>query len=78
MGADQAKATWVFMMLSALSKELKLSPTAFVGLTRDHDLIGFLFANYDLLHFYDNDYVVADALRHIRTSGSSHAAAPTL
>jgi len=71
MGLEQTQATWVFFMLTAVRRRLGLTPAAFAGLVRDHGLIGFLFDHYELLHFYDNDYIVDDVLRHIEASESA-------
>lgn len=49
-------------MLTAVRRRLGLTHEAFVPFARRHGLIRFLFANHELLHYYDNDYVVDDVL----------------
>jgi hypothetical protein len=41
----------------------------FNELVERYGLIAFLFRNYELLHYYDNDYMVNDTLRYIRQQG---------
>ncbi|MDR1214697.1 MAG: DUF3791 domain-containing protein [Propionibacteriaceae bacterium] len=63
MGKEQATATWVFFMLTAVRRRLGLTPSEFVRYAQEHGLIRFLFDHYELLHYYDDDYVVDDVLR---------------
>ncbi|MDR1294979.1 MAG: DUF3791 domain-containing protein [Bifidobacteriaceae bacterium] len=65
MDKGQATATWVFFMLTAVRRRLDLEPAAFIPYCQRHRLIRFLFDNHELLHLYDNDYVVDDVLRHV-------------
>jgi hypothetical protein len=76
MSEEQAQATWVFAMLTATRKRLRLSPKAFAPLVSRHDVIGYLFANHDLLHFYDTTCVVDDILGHMAARDGTQDAIP--
>jgi len=65
MSKDQVVATWVFFMLTAVRKRLGMSMVDFVPYALARGLVRFLFDNYELLHYYDNDYIVDDALRYV-------------
>ncbi|MDR0853850.1 MAG: DUF3791 domain-containing protein [Clostridiales Family XIII bacterium] len=38
-------------------------------LQQNYKLSDFLLAQYELLHYYDNDYIIEDILRYIRDQG---------
>jgi len=65
MGNEQQTATWTFMMLTAIRKRLGLSRSSFLPVAEKYRLIRFLMEQYELLHYYDNDYIVDDVLRYI-------------
>jgi hypothetical protein len=64
--SEQKTTTWVFHTISLLRRALHMDWDQFNELTEQYDLISFLFKNYELLHYYDNDYIVNDTLRYIR------------
>ena len=53
------------MMLTAIRKRLGLSRSSFLPVAEKYRLIRFLMEQYELLHYYDNDYIVDDVLRYI-------------
>jgi hypothetical protein len=67
--SEQKTATWVFHTISVLRRALHMDWGQFNGLVERYGLIAFLFKNCELLHYYDNDYIVNDTLRHIRQQG---------
>ncbi|MDR1422339.1 MAG: DUF3791 domain-containing protein [Coriobacteriales bacterium] len=69
MSAAQTMAIWMFYMLSLLKRRLGLTWDEFDGIRREYGLSTFLLEHYELLHYYDNDYVVDDTLRYIREQG---------
>jgi len=71
MGKDQHIATWAFMIVTALCRHLDLPRSAFVPLAQKYNVIGFLFDQYELLHYYDNSYVVDDVMRYIEEQGGN-------
>jgi len=74
MGKEQQIATWLFLMLTALRKRLCLSQAELLPVVQEHGLVGFLVGHYELLHFYDNDYVVDDILMRIDEQGGDTSA----
>jgi hypothetical protein len=70
MGQEQAVATWVFVMLTAMRKHLGLSVAEFVPLVDRYALIRFLYDNHELLHYYGNEHVVAELSRHAGEQGA--------
>ena len=71
MGKDQQIATWVFMIMTAFRKRCGLSQSDFVPMAKRYGLVGFLMEHYELLHYYDNEYIVNDVLRYISEQGGS-------
>lgn len=71
MGIGQQTATWTFMMLTAIRKRFGLSRDGFIPIAEKYGLIGFLMDQYELLHYYDNDYIVDDVVRYIEEQGGS-------
>ena len=69
MEKEQQTATWIFMLISAMRKRFGLSLQEFLPFAKKYDIVRFLAKNYELLHYYDNDYVVDDVLRHIEEQG---------
>ena len=73
MENKQQTATWAFMMLTAVRKRFGLSRPDFLPVAEKYGLIRFLMDQYELLHYYDNDYIVDDVLRYIEEQdGNSH------
>jgi predicted RNA-binding protein associated with RNAse of E/G family len=52
-------------------KNCGLSGDQFMALARKYRIIYFLTDNYDLLHYYDNSYVVDDVKRYIAEQGGT-------
>jgi hypothetical protein len=69
MEKQQAIATWVNFMLLDIKKHCRLTHSEFLVLNEKYNIIDFLVENYDLLHYYDNDYIVDDTIRYVRESG---------
>jgi hypothetical protein len=66
MGKEQQKATWVFFMMAALRKRRGIVLPELVRLEKRYHIISFLMNHYELLHYYDNDYIVSDIENYIR------------
>jgi hypothetical protein len=56
-------------MLSLLRRRSGLTWNDFDEIQIKYGLSAFLLKQYDLLHYYDNDYIMADTLRHIKEQG---------
>ena len=69
MGKEQQIVTWIFMMLTAMKKRFDLSLPELISVTKEYGVVRFLADQYELLHYYDNDYIVDDVLRHIEEQG---------
>jgi hypothetical protein len=67
--SEQQTTMWVFHTMSLLRKALGMDWEQFNGLVEQYGLITFLFKNHELLHYYDNGYIVDDTLRYIRQQG---------
>jgi len=74
MSSEQQKTTWIFFMLTAIRKRLGIALSEFVPIEKKFGLISFLFSNYELLHYYDNDYIVNDTLKYIEEQGGDASA----
>jgi hypothetical protein len=69
MSTAQVTATWMFYMLSLLRRRMGLTWNEFDEIQIKYSLAAFLLKQYDLLHYYDNDYIMDDTLRHIKEQG---------
>lgn len=69
MGKEQQKTTWIFMILTATRKRLGLTYANFVPIVVQNGVIPFLWEQYELLHYYDNDYIINDTIRYIEEKG---------
>jgi hypothetical protein len=69
MSAAQVTATWTFYMLALLKKHLSLTWDEFDLIQNEYRLVAFLVRQYELLHYYDNDYIIYDAIRYIQEQG---------
>ena len=66
------------MITTAMRRRLGLEHSDFLPLAEKYHLIDFLFEHYELLHYYDNTYIVDDVLRFIdEQGGNSHELLPT-
>jgi len=57
------------LIMTALRKRFGLSRAAFVPISLKYNLIPFLLDQYELLHYYDNDYIVDDVVSYIAEQG---------
>ena len=71
MERDQVVATWMSFMLTALRKACGLSRSQAAALAHTYKLSAFLAAHYELLHYYDNEYVVDDLIRFVHEQGGA-------
>jgi hypothetical protein len=71
MSHEQLVATWMSFMSTAVRKACGLSRSQFVALAKKYRLIAFLADNYELLHYYDNAYIVNDVIRYIYEQGGT-------
>jgi hypothetical protein len=71
MKYEQILATWISFMGTAIRKTYGLSREQFTTLAQKYGLISFLADNYELLHYYDNTYIVNDVTRYISEQGGS-------
>jgi len=56
-------------MITRIKRKYSLSHAAFLKITKQYNVIPFLVKNYELLHYYDNDYIVEDTTRYIVEQG---------
>jgi hypothetical protein len=56
---------------AAVRKACGLSRDQFVALAKKYRLLTFLADNYELLHYYDNAYIVNDVIRYIYEQGGT-------
>jgi len=59
------------MMLTALRKRYGLSQAVFLSIVKKYRIIHFLSEQYELLHYYDNDYIINDIVKHIEEQGGN-------
>jgi hypothetical protein len=71
MAYEQLVATWISFMCTAVRNACGLSRSQFVTVAQKYRLISFLADNYELLHYYDNNYVVDDVKRFISEQGGT-------
>ena len=57
------------MVLSAMRKQYCLPLKNFLSITKKYRLVYFLTEQYELLHYYDNDYIINDVIRYIEEQG---------
>jgi hypothetical protein len=76
MTYEQLIATWISFMCTAIRKSCGLSGGQFAALARKYRIIYFLTDNYELLHYYDNSYVVDDVKRYVAEQGGTLDALP--
>jgi hypothetical protein len=66
MGIEQQTVTWIFMMLTLMKKRLGLSQADFISTVKNCDVLNYLLDQYELLHYYDNDYIIESIVEHIK------------
>ena len=69
MSKEQTIAVWINFVVSSLKKKYNLSHNAFLKIMKKYNIMHFLVSNYELLHYYDNDYVVEDTAKYIFEQG---------
>lgn len=58
-------------MGSAFRMQYGLSASQYATVALQYHLIPFLVENYELLHYYSNDYVISDMLKYIHEQGGN-------
>ena len=71
MPRNQIIATWLSFMITAFRQTTGLSVAQFIKLDRNYGLVRFLAKNYELLHYYDTDYVINDVKTYISGQGGN-------
>jgi len=71
MGKEQQIATWMFMMMTALRKQFDMTQSVFLSIVKKYRIVHFLKEQYELLHYYDNDYIINDIVKHIEEQGGT-------
>ena len=71
MGKDQIVSTWMFIMLTALRKQFSMPREVFLSIIKKYKIVHFLTEQYELLHYYDNDYIINDIIKYIEEQGGS-------
>ena len=57
------------MMLTALRQRFGLTQADFLSIVKKYRIVHFLSEQYELLHYYDNDYIVDDIVKYIEEQG---------
>jgi len=71
MSRNQIIATWTAFVLTAMQNKYGLFGDVFAGIIKKYKIIPFLINNYELLCYYDNDYVTDDLAKYIAEQGGS-------
>jgi hypothetical protein len=71
MAYEQIVATWISFMCTAIKKNCGLSGSQFITLAKKYRIISFLADNYELLHYYGNNYVIEDVKRYVQEQGGT-------
>jgi len=71
MSKNQSIATWAAFVLTAMQSKYGLLGEAFAQTIKEYKIIPFLINNYELLHYYDNDYVTDDLAKYVAEQGGS-------
>jgi len=69
MNKQQTIAVWTNFVITRIKRKYSLSHAAFLEIMKQYNLVPFLVKNYELLHYYDNDYIVEDTVRYIAEQG---------
>jgi len=69
MSKHQSIATWAAFILTAMQSKYGLFGNAFAKTIKEYKIIPFLINNYELLHYYDNNYVTDDLAKYISEQG---------
>jgi hypothetical protein len=71
MSREQTIATWMSFTLGTLRRTSGLPLPEFVGFLKKYGIIRFLADNYELLHYYGDEDVLADIKKHIAARDAS-------
>jgi len=71
MGKEQQISTWIFIMLTAFRKRFGMSQAVFLSIIKKYRVVHFLAEQYELLHYYDNDYITDDIVKYIKEQDGS-------
>ncbi|MDR2728061.1 MAG: DUF3791 domain-containing protein [Chitinispirillales bacterium] len=69
MDRQQTIAVWTNFVVTMIKRKYCLSHAAFLKIMKQYKIIPFLVQNYELLHYYDNDYIIEDTMRYISKQG---------
>jgi len=69
MSKEQQIAIWMNMMMTAVRKRFGLTRAELAPVVSKYDIVSFLIDQYELLHYYDNDYIVDDIERFVKEQG---------
>jgi hypothetical protein len=67
---NQVIATWAAFVLTATQRKYGIFGDNFLKIIGKYKVISFLINNYELLCYYDNDYVVEDIAKYVAEQGS--------
>ena len=59
------------MMLTAFRKRFDLTQAFFLTIVKKYRIIHFLSEQYELLHYYNNDYIINDIVKYIEEQGGN-------
>ena len=71
MSKEQQIALWINIMMTAMRNRFGLSRDVFTPIALKYKIPQFLIGQYELLHYYDNEYIVDDILRYITEQGGN-------
>lgn len=69
MERQQTIAVWTNFVITMIKRKYCLSHSAFLEIMKKYKIVPFLVNNYELLHYYDNDYIVEDTMRYVSEQG---------
>jgi hypothetical protein len=75
MEKEQAKALWICQVISALKEDFDVSTDEFLALDLKHNIVGWLYANYEILH-YDAQHLAAEEVLQRVNEGSNLLCTP--
>jgi hypothetical protein len=68
---NQVIATWTAFVLTAMQNKYGIFGDAFLKIIRKYKIVSFLIDNYELLHYYDNDYITEDLAKYVTEQGGN-------
>ena len=69
MSKEQEIVLWMNIIMTEIRKRFNMSRAEFVPMMKKYGLISFLLNHYELLHYYDNDYIVNDSINFMAEQG---------